>query len=163
MVWRLALCSLCSLHSLYLLAYSGAGASPGVTFSGLLNAIDGAAAQEGRMLFMTTNHIEKVRYSCMPYSYCTHAVLLLYSYCPVLLLYSCCILTVLLLYSYCTPTVFLLYSCCTHTHNCVLYSPTVLRLYSPTVLLLYSHTVLILCSYRTPLQAGSSADSTGEM
>lgn len=32
----------------------------GVTFSGLLNALDGAAAQEGRLLFMTTNHIEKL-------------------------------------------------------------------------------------------------------
>jgi len=38
----------------------GGGASSGVTFSGLLNAIDGAAAQEGRMLFMTTNHIERL-------------------------------------------------------------------------------------------------------
>ncbi|KAJ3012645.1 UNVERIFIED_CONTAM: mitochondrial chaperone [Siphonaria sp. JEL0065] len=31
-----------------------------VTFSGLLNAIDGVAAQEGRILIMTTNHIEKL-------------------------------------------------------------------------------------------------------
>lgn len=31
-----------------------------VTFSGLLNAIDGVASQEGRMLFMTTNHIERL-------------------------------------------------------------------------------------------------------
>lgn len=31
-----------------------------VTFSGLLNAIDGVASGEGRMLFMTTNHIEKL-------------------------------------------------------------------------------------------------------
>ncbi|KAJ3276920.1 hypothetical protein HK104_003582 [Borealophlyctis nickersoniae] len=31
-----------------------------VTFSGLLNAIDGVAAQEGRILCMTTNHIEKL-------------------------------------------------------------------------------------------------------
>ncbi|CAB9497346.1 HYPER-SENSITIVITY-RELATED 4 [Seminavis robusta] len=29
---------------------------PNVTLSGLLNAIDGVAAQEGRLLFMTTNH-----------------------------------------------------------------------------------------------------------
>ncbi|KAI9204308.1 BCS1 N terminal-domain-containing protein [Polychytrium aggregatum] len=35
-------------------------ASANVTFSGLLNAIDGVAAQEGRLLFMTTNHIEKL-------------------------------------------------------------------------------------------------------
>ena len=29
-----------------------------VTFSGLLNALDGVAAAEGRILFMTTNHPE---------------------------------------------------------------------------------------------------------
>ena len=28
--------------------------------AGLLNAIDGVAAQEGRMLFMTTNHMERL-------------------------------------------------------------------------------------------------------
>eukprot|EP00026_Physarum_polycephalum_P003305 Phypoly_transcript_03315.p1 GENE.Phypoly_transcript_03315~~Phypoly_transcript_03315.p1 ORF type:complete len:430 (-),score=36.99 Phypoly_transcript_03315:82-1371(-) len=33
-------------------------ASNGVSFSGLLNAIDGVVAQEGRLLFMTTNKIE---------------------------------------------------------------------------------------------------------
>jgi chaperone BCS1 len=32
----------------------------GVTFSGLLNAIDGVAAQEGRALIMTTNHPERL-------------------------------------------------------------------------------------------------------
>jgi mitochondrial chaperone BCS1 len=32
--------------------------SEGVTFSGLLNAIDGVASQEGRLLFMTTNHLD---------------------------------------------------------------------------------------------------------
>lgn len=32
------------------------GKDGGVTFSGLLNAIDGVAAQEGRILVMTTNH-----------------------------------------------------------------------------------------------------------
>ena len=31
-----------------------------VTFSGLLNALDGAAAREGRILFMTTNHVDKL-------------------------------------------------------------------------------------------------------
>jgi ATP-dependent 26S proteasome regulatory subunit len=31
-----------------------------VSFSGLLNALDGVASQEGRLLFMTTNHIEKL-------------------------------------------------------------------------------------------------------
>lgn len=35
-------------------------ASSRLTFSGLLNAIDGVAAQEGRLLFMTTNHIERL-------------------------------------------------------------------------------------------------------
>ncbi len=33
---------------------------PGLTFSGLLNAIDGVASQEGRIFFMTTNHPEKL-------------------------------------------------------------------------------------------------------
>lgn len=32
----------------------------GVTFSGLLNALDGVASQEGRLFFMTTNHKEKL-------------------------------------------------------------------------------------------------------
>lgn len=32
----------------------------GVSFSGLLNAIDGVAAQEGRALFMTTNHVQRL-------------------------------------------------------------------------------------------------------
>lgn len=32
----------------------------GVTFSGLLNAIDGVASQEGRIFLMTTNHPEKL-------------------------------------------------------------------------------------------------------
>lgn len=31
-----------------------------VTFSGLLNALDGIRSQEGRILFMTTNHREKL-------------------------------------------------------------------------------------------------------
>jgi mitochondrial chaperone BCS1 len=31
-----------------------------VSFSGLLNAIDGVASQEGRIFFMTTNHVEKL-------------------------------------------------------------------------------------------------------
>ena len=34
--------------------------SGGISFSGLLNAIDGVAAQEGRALFMTTNHPERL-------------------------------------------------------------------------------------------------------
>lgn len=36
------------------------GSKTGVSFSGLLNAIDGVAAQEGRALFMTTNHRERL-------------------------------------------------------------------------------------------------------
>ncbi|KAG0245255.1 hypothetical protein BGW41_002724 [Actinomortierella wolfii] len=31
-----------------------------VTFSGLLNALDGVASSEGRIIFMTTNHVEKL-------------------------------------------------------------------------------------------------------
>lgn len=34
--------------------------SRGVTFSGLLNALDGVRSQEGRILIMTTNHREKL-------------------------------------------------------------------------------------------------------
>jgi mitochondrial chaperone BCS1 len=37
-----------------------AGEKGGISFSGLLNAIDGVAAQEGRALVMTTNHREKL-------------------------------------------------------------------------------------------------------
>ncbi len=35
-------------------------AGTGITFSGLLNAIDGVAAQEGKVLFLTTNHFERL-------------------------------------------------------------------------------------------------------
>jgi len=35
----------------------GYGYTPNVTLSGLLNALDGVAASEGRILFMTTNHV----------------------------------------------------------------------------------------------------------
>ena len=31
-----------------------------LTFSGLLNAIDGVTSTEGRILFMTTNHVDKL-------------------------------------------------------------------------------------------------------
>ena len=31
-----------------------------ITFSGLLNALDGVSSQEGRILFMSTNHLEKL-------------------------------------------------------------------------------------------------------
>jgi len=36
------------------------GREGGVSFSGLLNALDGVRSQEGRILFMTTNHREKL-------------------------------------------------------------------------------------------------------
>ena len=39
---------------------SAKGNISGVTFSGLLNALDGVASQEGRIFIMTTNHIEKL-------------------------------------------------------------------------------------------------------
>ncbi|KAF9586319.1 hypothetical protein BGW38_006941 [Lunasporangiospora selenospora] len=35
-------------------------ASSGITFSGLLNSVDGVSAQEGRILCMTTNHLERL-------------------------------------------------------------------------------------------------------
>jgi len=41
------------------LAYEGSSSSK-VTFRGLLNALDGVASTEGRILFVTTNHIEKL-------------------------------------------------------------------------------------------------------
>ncbi|KAF7503414.1 hypothetical protein GJ744_003897 [Endocarpon pusillum] len=39
---------------------SGAGNDTGITMSGLLNAIDGVASQEGRVLIMTTNFPERL-------------------------------------------------------------------------------------------------------
>ncbi|KAJ6243015.1 chaperone bcs1 [Anaeramoeba flamelloides] len=36
------------------------GENKRVTFSGLLNALDGIGSQEGRMFFMTTNHVERL-------------------------------------------------------------------------------------------------------
>jgi chaperone BCS1 len=38
----------------------GAGEATGVTMSGLLNALDGVSSREGRILFMTTNHPERL-------------------------------------------------------------------------------------------------------
>ncbi|KAF9433034.1 hypothetical protein BGZ76_009971 [Entomortierella beljakovae] len=35
-------------------------AATGITFSGLLNSVDGVSAQEGRMLCLTTNHLERL-------------------------------------------------------------------------------------------------------
>ena len=32
----------------------------GVSFSGLLNALDGVASQEGRIFILTTNHIDRL-------------------------------------------------------------------------------------------------------
>ena len=37
-----------------------AGGGTGITFLGLLNAINGVASQEGRLFMMTTNHIERL-------------------------------------------------------------------------------------------------------
>ena len=34
--------------------------SNAIAVTGLLNAVDGVAAQEGRLLFMTTNHIDRL-------------------------------------------------------------------------------------------------------
>jgi chaperone BCS1 len=51
-----ALCTLCN------------SASVGVTFSGLLNALDGVAATEGRVMFMTTNHIERLDAALIRYT-----------------------------------------------------------------------------------------------
>jgi chaperone BCS1 len=39
---------------------SALGTNSTLTFSGLLNAIDGVVAQEGRLLFMTTNHVAQL-------------------------------------------------------------------------------------------------------
>ena len=41
-------------------ANPAAGGGGRLTFSGLLNGIDGVAAQEGRLLFMSTNHPERL-------------------------------------------------------------------------------------------------------
>ena len=42
---------------------------PRVTFSGLLNALDGVASAEGRLLFMTTNHVHRLGdYPCLLFS-----------------------------------------------------------------------------------------------
>ena len=38
----------------------GEGKTNALSFSGLLNALDGISAQEGRLLIMTTNHLEKL-------------------------------------------------------------------------------------------------------
>ena len=38
----------------------GAGEATGVTMSGLLNALDGVSSREGRVLFLTTNHPERL-------------------------------------------------------------------------------------------------------
>ena len=39
---------------------SAGGKRSGVSFSGLLNALDGVASQEGRLFMMTTNHLERL-------------------------------------------------------------------------------------------------------
>lgn len=42
------------------LAFATTRVNNNITLSGLLNAIDGVASQEGRLLFMTTNHYERL-------------------------------------------------------------------------------------------------------
>ncbi|EJD32722.1 P-loop containing nucleoside triphosphate hydrolase protein [Auricularia subglabra TFB-10046 SS5] len=49
-----------SSHCSSSLSWGSTQPSAGVTLSGLLNAIDGVAAREGRLLFATTNHIERL-------------------------------------------------------------------------------------------------------
>jgi chaperone BCS1 len=62
----LSLFSLSSVaHALSGDVYSAAAVEPsamskGVTFTGLLNALDGVAATEGRVMFMTTNYLERL-------------------------------------------------------------------------------------------------------
>ena len=69
------------------------GASSTITFSGLLNAIDGVAAQEGRLLCLTTNRVDRLDpalirpgasaiycllstvYCLLPTAYCLHCLL----------------------------------------------------------------------------------------
>lgn len=41
-------------------AFKNRKSKQGITFAGLLNALDGVAAQEGRILCMTTNHYDKL-------------------------------------------------------------------------------------------------------
>ena len=48
----------------------------GVSFSGLLNALDGVRSQEGRILFMTTNHKEKLDPALLRPGRCDFHVLL---------------------------------------------------------------------------------------
>ncbi len=40
-----------------------------VTFTGLLNAMDGVVASEGRVMFMTTNHIDKLDPALVRYAH----------------------------------------------------------------------------------------------
>ena len=47
-----------------------------VTFAGLLNALDGVRSQEGRILFMTTNHREKLDPALLRPGRCDMQVLL---------------------------------------------------------------------------------------
>jgi len=42
---------------------AGAAMVSRLSFSGLLNAIDGVAAQEGRLLFLTTNHVNRLSHA----------------------------------------------------------------------------------------------------
>jgi len=48
-------------------AYQGMGQ---LTFSGLLNALDGVASAEGRIVFMTTNYVERSDGIQQSYKHC---------------------------------------------------------------------------------------------
>jgi len=43
------------------MVYEGMGT---LTYSGLLNALDGVASTEARIIFMTTNHIDRLTQHC---------------------------------------------------------------------------------------------------
>ena len=51
-VWELYVC----VFVLDPMVYEGMGT---LTYSGLLNALDGVASTEARIIFMTTNHIDR--------------------------------------------------------------------------------------------------------
>jgi len=46
----------CSMYVTDPMVYEGMGT---LTYSGLLNALDGVASTEARIIFMTTNHVDR--------------------------------------------------------------------------------------------------------
>ena len=56
MVFEVVILSAITLYIIVKAAYEGLSR---VTFSGLLNALDGVASTEARVLFMTTNYLER--------------------------------------------------------------------------------------------------------